>query len=176
MHALARFALAAAVALAAVVTQANAQWPTKAVIMVVPFPAGGGTDAFARPLSALLTKQLDRQVVIDNRGGAGGNLGASVAARAAPDGHTIFMGAVHHAIAPSVYRKLEYSIEKDFAPISVVALVPQVIVVSPRRVKETDLKSFIENVKKTPASFNTRRRVTAPRIISRASFSKSPPA
>jgi tripartite-type tricarboxylate transporter receptor subunit TctC len=134
---------------------ANAQtWPTKAVIMVVPFPAGGGTDAFARPLSAILSKQLGKQVVIDNRGGAGGNLGASIAAHATPDGYTIFMGAVHHAIAPSVYKKLDYSIEKDFAPIAVVALVPQVIVVNPKRVTQNDLKSFIEYAKKNPGKLN----------------------
>lgn len=134
--------------------QAPAQtWPTKPVIMVVPFPAGGGTDAFARPLSATLSKQLGKQVVIENRGGAGGNLGASVAAHAPKDGYTMFMGAVHHAIAPSVYKKLDYSIEKDFIPLSVVAVVPQVIVVS-KRVKEPDLKSFIEYAKKNPGKLN----------------------
>ncbi len=129
-------------------------WPTKPVVMVVPFPAGGGTDAFARPLSATLTKQIGKQVIIDNRGGAGGNLGASVAAHAAKDGYTVFMGAVHHAIAPSVYKKLDYSIERDFTPIAVVAIVPQVIVVSPKRIKETDLKGFIELAKKNPGKLN----------------------
>ena len=129
-------------------------WPTKPVIMIVPFPAGGGTDAFARPLAATLSKQLGKQVVIDNRGGAGGNLGASVAAHASKDGYTIFMGAVHHAIAPSVYKKLDYSIEKDFSPIAVVAVVPQVVVVNPKRIKENDLKSFIELAKKNPGKLN----------------------
>ncbi|MDB5865547.1 MAG: hypothetical protein JWO70_3353 [Betaproteobacteria bacterium] len=140
--------------LVAIAGPAAAQsWPTKPVIMVVPFPAGGGTDAFARPLSATLSKQLGKQVVIDNRGGAGGNLGASIAAHAARDGYTIFMGAVHHAIAPSVYKKLDYSIEKDFSPVTVVAVVPQVIVVA-RRIKEPDLKSFIELAKKSPGKLN----------------------
>jgi tripartite-type tricarboxylate transporter receptor subunit TctC len=128
-------------------------WPIKPVIMIVPFPAGGGTDAFARPLSATLSKQLGKQVVIDNRGGAGGNLGANVAAHAAKDGYTMFMGAVHHAIAPSVYKKLDYNIEKDFIPLTVVAVVPQVIVVS-KRVKEPDLRSFIEYAKKNPGKLN----------------------
>jgi tripartite-type tricarboxylate transporter receptor subunit TctC len=142
-------------ALALFACHAGAQsWPTKPVIMVVPFPAGGGTDAFARPLSATLSKQLGKQVVIDNRGGAGGNLGASVAAHATKDGYTIFMGAVHHAIAPSVYKKLDYSIEKDFIPLSVVAVVPQVIVVSPKRVKDANLRSFIELAKKNPGKLN----------------------
>jgi tripartite-type tricarboxylate transporter receptor subunit TctC len=129
-------------------------WPAKPVIMIVPFPVGGGTDAFARPLSAALSKQLGKQVVIDNRGGAGGNLGASVAARAPKDGYTYFMGAVHHAIALSVYKKLDYNIEKDFAPIAVVAVVPQVIVVNPKRVKETDLKGFIDFAKRNPGKLN----------------------
>jgi tripartite-type tricarboxylate transporter receptor subunit TctC len=129
-------------------------WPAKPVIMIVPFPAGGGTDAFARPLAAVLTKQLGKQVIIDNRGGAGGNLGASIAAHGAKDGYTFFMGAVHHAIAPSVYKKLDYSIEKDFVPIAVVAVVPQVIVVNPKRVTQTDLKGFIDYAKKNPGKLN----------------------
>jgi tripartite-type tricarboxylate transporter receptor subunit TctC len=146
--------LIAAAALAVFAGSAGAQsWPAKPVIMIVPFPAGGGTDAFARPLSATLSKQLGKQVVIDNRGGAGGNLGASIAAHASKDGYTIFMGAVHHAIAPSVYKKLDYSIEKDFSPLTVVAVVPQVIVVS-RRIKDPDLKAFIESAKKTPGKLN----------------------
>ena len=135
--------------------QASAQeWPTKNLTLVVPFPAGGGTDAFARPLSATLSRQLGKQIVNDNRGGAGGNLGAGIASRAAKDGYTYFMGAVHHAIAPSVYKKLDYSLEKDFAPLAVVAVVPQVIVVTPKRVKETDLASFIALAKKSPGKLN----------------------
>ncbi len=130
------------------------EWPAKNLTLVVPFPAGGGTDAFARPLSAIMSKQLGKQIVNDNRGGAGGNLGAGVAARAAKDGYTYFMGAVHHAIAPSVYKKLDYSLEKDFAPLAVVAVVPQVIVVSPKRVKETDLASFIAHAKKSGGKLN----------------------
>jgi tripartite-type tricarboxylate transporter receptor subunit TctC len=150
-------ALALAVTAAAVVAApagAQTAWPAKAVTIVVPFPAGGGTDAFARPLSAMLIKQLGRQVLIDNRGGAGGTLGAAVAARAAPDGYTVFMGAVHHAIAPSVYKKLEYSIEKDFTPIGVVAIVPQVIVANPKLVTQPDLKSFMEHARKNPGKLN----------------------
>jgi tripartite-type tricarboxylate transporter receptor subunit TctC len=145
--------VAAALALAAAGAGAQS-WPTKPVIMVVPFPPGGGTDAFARPLAATLTKQLDKQVIIDNRGGAGGNLGAGIAARAAKDGYTIFMGAVHHAIAPSVYKKLDYSIEKDLTPLAVVAVVPQVIVVNAKRVAQRDLKSFMDFAKKNPGKLN----------------------
>jgi len=89
---------AAASAAFSVGVQAQSTWPTKPVTLIVPFPAGGGTDAFARPFSAQFSKQSGKTLVIDNRGGAGGNLGASVAAKAAPDGYTLFMGAVHHSI------------------------------------------------------------------------------
>src|SRR5215218_8572173 len=102
-------AIAACAALAQAPAAAQS-WPTKPVTVVVPFPAGGGTDAFARPLYAQLSKQLGYQVIIDNRGGAGGTIGAALAARAAPDGYTWFMGAVHHAIAPSIYARLDYSL------------------------------------------------------------------
>ena len=137
----------------AVFAQASA-WPTKVVNMVVPFPAGGGTDAFARPLSAQFTKQTGRQLVIDNRGGAGGTVGASVAARTAADGYNLFMGAVHHAIAPAMYPKLDYDIEKDFVPLTLLANVPQVLVVNPKNVPVSDLKSFVELVRKSPGRFN----------------------
>jgi tripartite-type tricarboxylate transporter receptor subunit TctC len=150
---LAHLAAAAVLAIPGLCAAADA-WPTKPVIMVVPFPPGGGTDAFARPLAATLTKQIGKTVVIDNRGGAGGNLGASIAAHGPKDGYQIFMGAVHHAIAPSVYKKLDYSIEKDFTPLTVVAVVPQVIVVNAKRVQQRDLKSFIEFAKKNPGKLN----------------------
>ncbi len=146
--------LAVCVAVCSTIAAHAQEWPAKPLTMVVPFPAGGGTDAFARPLSAILSKQLGKQVINDNRGGAGGNLGAGIAARAQKDGYTYFMGAVHHTIAPSVYNKLDYSLEKDFAPLAVVAVVPQVIVVSPKRIKETDLAAFIALAKKNPGKLN----------------------
>ena len=126
--------LAGAIALASPFALAQSNWPSKPVTIVVPFPAGGGTDAFARPLTAVLSKNLGKQFIIDNRGGAGGTVGAGLASRAAPDGYTLFMGAVHHAIAPSMYPKLDYNIETDFVPIGMVSSVPQVIVVHPQRV------------------------------------------
>lgn len=129
-------------------------WPTRPVTIIVPFPAGGGTDAFARPLAAQLTKQLGKTVVIDNRGGAGGTLGAGLASRAAPDGYTFFMGGAHHAIAPSIYPKLDYDIQKDFIPVSLVATPPQVIVVNPQRVPVNDLKGLIEYAQKNPGKVN----------------------
>ena len=133
---------------------AQSSWPSKPVNLIVPFPAGGGTDAFARPLSALFAKQAGKSMVIDNRGGAGGTLGASIAAKAAPDGYTLFMGAVHHSIAPSMYPKLDYDIEKDFVPLALMASVPQVLVVNPKRVEANTVKEFIEFVRKNPAKLN----------------------
>ncbi len=133
--------------------QAQASWPTRPVNLIVPFPAGGGTDAFARPLSAQFAKLTGRQMVIDNRGGAGGTVGASAAAKAAPDGYTLFMGAVHHAIAPSMYPKLDYDIEKDFAPLALMANVPQVLVVNPKS-QPGDFKEFLDRVRKSPGRFN----------------------
>ena len=129
-------------------------WPAKPVTIVVPFPAGGGTDAFARPLFAAVTKNLGKQFVIDNRGGAGGTLGAGIAARAPADGYTLFMGAVHHAIAPAMYPKLDDHLESDFIPVGLVSSVPQVIVVHPGRVPVTDLKGLLAFLRKNPGKLN----------------------
>jgi tripartite-type tricarboxylate transporter receptor subunit TctC len=130
------------------------EWPNKPITFIVPFPAGGGTDVFARPLSAQLTKQLGKQIIIDNRGGAGGTVGASIAAKAAPDGYTFFVGAAHHAIAPAMYPNLDYDIEKSFIPVAMVANPPQVIVVNPKNVHAKNLKEFIELLKQSPGKFN----------------------
>ena len=137
----------------ATLVHADPNWPTKPITIVVPFPAGGGTDAFARPLSAQLTKQMGKQIIIDNRGGAGGTLGAGVAAKAAPDGYTFFMGGAHHAIAPSMYPKLDYDIEKSFVPIMLVASPPQVVVVN-TKLPVNDLKGLIDYAKKNPGKLN----------------------
>ncbi len=133
---------------------AQATWPTKPVNLIVPFPAGGGTDAFARPLSAIFSKLTGKQLIIDNRGGAGGTVGAGIAAKAAPDGYNFFMGAVHHTIAPSMYPKLDYDLERDLAPIILVAAVPQVLVVNPKKVTANNLKEFLDFVKKNPGKLN----------------------
>lgn len=135
------------------VSFAQSTWPVKPVTLVVPFPAGGGTDAFARPLSGQFAKLIGKQLVIDNRGGAGGTLGAGIAARAQPDGYTLFMGAVHHAIAPSMYPKLDYDIEKDFVPLMLLANVPQVLVVNPKKMPG-DFKAFMALVRANPGKFN----------------------
>ena len=129
-------------------------WPAKPVTIVVPFPAGGGTDAFARPLFAVMTKNLGKQFVIDNKGGAGGTVGAGIAAKAAPDGYTFFMGAVHHTIAPSMYPRLDYNIETDFVPVGLISSVPQVIVVNPQRVAANDLPGLLDTLRKNPGKLN----------------------
>ncbi len=134
--------------------RAQGTWPGKPVTLVVPFPAGGGTDAFARPLAAQFAKLTGKTLVIDNKGGAGGTVGASAAAKGAPDGYTLFMGAVHHAIAPSMYPRLDYDLEKDFVPLALLANVPQVVVVNPRRVEAGDIKAFLNLVRRNPARFN----------------------
>ena len=133
---------------------AQSTWPSKPVTMVVPFPAGGGTDAFARPMSAQFSKLTGKQLIIDNRGGAGGTLGAGIAAKSAPDGYNLFMGAVHHTIAPSMYPKLDYDLERDLIPLILVANVPQVVVVNPKKVDVPDFKAFLEFVKKNPGRLN----------------------
>lgn len=133
---------------------AQSGWPTKPVTMIVPFPAGGGTDAFARPMAASFTRLSGKSLVIDNRGGAGGTLGASIAAKAQPDGYTLFMGAVHHSIAPSMYPRLDYNIETDLVPLILVASVPQVVVVNPKNVPGGDFKAFLAQVKANPGKLN----------------------
>jgi tripartite-type tricarboxylate transporter receptor subunit TctC len=122
--------------------------------VVVPFPPGGGTDAFARPLLAMMSKNVGKQFLIDNKGGAGGTLGAGVSAKAAPDGYNFFMGAVHHAIAPSMYPKLDYNFQDDFIPVGLVASVPQVVVTNPNRVQASTLAELIAFVKKNPGKLN----------------------
>jgi tripartite-type tricarboxylate transporter receptor subunit TctC len=146
--------VAAGVAALSLGSHAQSTWPTKPVTMIVPFPAGGGTDAFARPMSAQFARLTGKQLVIDNRGGAGGTLGASIAAKAQPDGYTLFMGAVHHTIAPSMYKKLDYDIEKDLVPLILVASVPQVIVVNPKKMPVNNFKEFLEQTRRSPGKFS----------------------
>jgi tripartite-type tricarboxylate transporter receptor subunit TctC len=149
-----RAAAAAVAALALVSFSAWGQaWPNRPIKIINPFPAGGGTDTFARPLAAQLTKQLGQTVIIENIGGAGGTLGAGRAAKEAPDGYTWFMGATHHTIAETLYTKLPYSLEKDFVPITVAAFVPNVVVMHPKH----DFKSLGEMIafaKANPGKLN----------------------
>ncbi|MEK8028266.1 tripartite tricarboxylate transporter substrate binding protein [Pseudaquabacterium rugosum] len=116
---------------AALALPASAQtWPAKPVSLIVPFPAGGTTDVLARALSDRLAQSLGQAVIVENKPGAGATLGADYVAKSRPDGHTLLIGAVHHTIAPSVYRKLPYDFQKDLAPVTEIALVPNVLVVN----------------------------------------------
>ena len=109
---------------------APAAWPERPIRFIVPFPPGGGADIMARPMTALLARNLGQPWVLDNRGGAGGTLAAALAASAAPDGYTLFFGTVGtHAIHASLYSKLPYDPVKDFAPISLTHNAPRVLVV-----------------------------------------------
>ncbi len=128
-------------------------WPARSITIIVPFPAGGGTDAFVRPLAQQLSTQLGHTVVVDNRGGAGGTVGAAIAARATPDGYNFFVGGAHHAIAPSFYKGLTYDIEKDFVPIALIAQPPQIIVGSPS-LPVKDLKGLVAHAKANPGKLN----------------------
>ena len=130
-------------------------WPAKPVRLVNPFPAGGGTDTFARPLAAQLSKQLGQQFIVENIGGAGGTIGAAQAARAVGDGYTFLIGAVHHTIAPSIYPKLSYDIEKDFVPVTLLAIVPNVIVVQPNKLPQIKtVKDLAEYARANPGKLN----------------------
>lgn len=153
LTAVASGALLAAMSFAPGAAHAQA-WPDKPITFIVPFPAGGGTDAFARPLAAHLGNQIGKQIVIDNRGGAGGTLGAGLAARAPADGYNFFIGGAHHAIAPSVYPKLDYDIEKDFIPVILIAQPPQVVVVNASRTSATTLKQLIDEAKAKPGKLS----------------------
>lgn len=128
-------------------------WPVKPIRAINPFPAGGGTDTFARPWAAELTQALGQTMIIENQGGAGGTLGASNAAKTAGDGYTLFVDAIHHTIAESLYAKLPYSLERDFVPITVLAYVPNVVVVHPKHPFKT-LQELIAFARANPGRLN----------------------
>jgi len=140
-------------ALASLAAGAQA-WPDKPVRIINPFPAGGGVDAFARPIAAKLGQSLGQNFYVENMGGAGGTLGASVAAKTPPDGYTIFVGAIHHSIAESIYTRLSYNIERDFDPVTVIAYVPNVIVIHPKHAGIRNYADFLAYVKANPGKLN----------------------
>ena len=124
-------------------------WPAKNVTIVVPFATGGTTDAIARSLGQELSKSLKQPVIVENKPGAGATIGADYVAKARPDGYTLLLGAVHHTIASSVYKKLPYDFQRDFAPVSTVALVPNVLVVNPN-VAAKNVQELVALAKKSP--------------------------
>jgi tripartite-type tricarboxylate transporter receptor subunit TctC len=136
---------------------ANAQtpaYPTKPIRLVVPFPAGGATDIFAREVAKHLTETWGQSVVVDNRPGAGGNIGSELVAKAPPDGYTLEMGTVGtHAINASLYSKMPYDHVKDFVPVILVAGVPNVLVVNPS-VPVNSVQELIAYAKANPGKLN----------------------
>ena len=129
-------------------------WPTKPVTLVVPFPAGGTTDVLARALAEKLQQSLGQPVIVESRPGAGATLGADYVAKAKPDGYTLLIGAVHHTIASSVYKKLPYDFQKDFVPITGLALVPNVLVVNAGATPAKSVAELVAALKAHPGQWS----------------------
>ena len=153
MRALVALTLALAAALAPCWARAQDAWPSRPIRFILPFPPGGGTDILGRLIAERLTANLGQPVVAENRGGAGGNVGAEAAAKSAPDGYTIVLVAPSLAISPSLYSKLGYDPVKDFAPVSLVATVPNVMITNPSVPAKT-LPEFIRLAKSKPGEMN----------------------
>ena len=106
-------------------------WPTKPIKFVVPYPPGGGTDVIARIVQEPMSQALGQQIIIDNRGGAGGSIGTDAVAKSPADGYTVLFTLSSHTINPAIYPKLAFNTEKDFLPVSLVASLPQILVANP---------------------------------------------
>lgn len=146
---------AAAGATAAMPHDASAQaWPAKPIRVIVPFSAGSTSDVIARVIAEPLGAALGHNLVIENRGGAGGSIGAALVAQAAPDGYTLLFNASAHAAAAAVYPKLPYHPARDFAGIAVVGTVPNVTMISPEKGIKT-LRELVETAKKRPMTFSS---------------------
>ena len=133
--------------------QSNASYPIRPLRFIVPYAAGGNGDIVSRIIAQRLTAQIGQQVVIDNRAGAGGNVGAELAARAAADGYTLMLGTNTHAINMSLYAKPGYDLQKDFAPIALATSAPMVLLV-PVSLPAKSLKEFIALAKAQPNKLN----------------------
>lgn len=155
MRSLCRLAgLAALAMLAATAAQAADVYPTKPVRIIVPFPPGGPADVLARTVGDKLAASLGQPVVVDNRPGAGGNIGMELAAKAPPDGHTLVLApAGNLTVNPSLYRSVPYDVGRDFAPVTVIAAVPNVLVVNPQ-VPARDVAELIAYAKANPGRLN----------------------
>ncbi|MBC7779580.1 MAG: tripartite tricarboxylate transporter substrate binding protein [Proteobacteria bacterium] len=132
---------------------AQPTWPAKPVRLVLPFPPGGGTDILGRAMAQRLGESVGQAVLLDNRPGAGGNLGAEIVARAAPDGYTLVLVAPGFVISPSLYRKLGYDPFKDFDPVSLVAVIPNLIAVHPS-VPAQSVKDLVAFARAHPGKIN----------------------
>jgi tripartite-type tricarboxylate transporter receptor subunit TctC len=143
-----------AMSLVALSCPADAQdYPTKPIKFIVPYPPGGGTDVVARIVNEPLATALGQPIVIDNRGGAAGNLGTDIVAKAPADGYTILFTLSSHTINPKLYEKLPFDVERDFVPVSLVALIPQILVANPS-VPITSVKELIAYAKANPGKLN----------------------
>jgi len=131
-----------------------ADWPDKTIAMIVPYPAGGGSDTFARPVAAAMADRFKQSIVIDNKSGAGGTVGTAVAARALADGYTLLLGDTGLTYAPDIYPQADFDFGRDFAAISAVARVPYVLVVNPAKLDVATLAAFIEAARKKPGSID----------------------
>lgn len=140
-----------AIGLGATLPSVAQEWPTRPISLVVPFPTGGTTDVLARALGDELSKSLGQPVIVESRPGAGATIGADYVAKAKPDGYTLLMGAVHHTIATSVYKNLPYSFQQDFAPVSPVAMVPNVLVVNVTQAPVANVAELVSLAKKAPS-------------------------
>ena len=130
-------------------------WPAKPIRIIVPFPAGQATDILARVMADQLTRALGQQVIAENRPGAGGSIGADVAAKAAPDGYTLLMVTIStHGIAPALYPRLPYDAQKDFAPIANIGLTPQVLLASPKS-GITSVKELVARAKTSDLNYGS---------------------
>ena len=133
---------------------AQEPWPAKPLRLVVPYPAGGPLDTVARLVGARLGERLHQPVIVDNKPGAGGNIGADVVAKSAPDGYTLLLGAVAtHAINPALYPSMPYDAERDFIPVTQLAATPNVLVVHPS-VPATNVRELIAYAKAHPGQLN----------------------
>ncbi len=128
-------------------------WPARPITIVVPFAAGGTTDIVARIVSQPLSARLGQSVIVENLGGAGGTLGANQAAKATPDGYTIFMATIAHTMAPGIYKTLPYDFEQDFEPITVIAYVPNIVIVHPSMPAKT-IGELLAYIRANPGKVN----------------------
>ena len=133
--------------------QTAANFPNRTVKIVVPFAPGGSTDALARLLAQRLTAAWGQTVIVENKPGAGATLGADYVAKATPDGYTVLMGAAHHTIAQNVYKSLPYHFGRDLAPVSMIAMIPNVVVVN-AKVPANTIQELIALAKKEPGKLN----------------------
>ncbi|TDR90499.1 tripartite tricarboxylate transporter substrate binding protein [Enterovirga rhinocerotis] len=145
-----RTALACAALVAAFAAEAQAPWPSRPIKLVVGFAAGGSTDVTARLIAQALSERLGQQVIVENRGGAGGNIGADAVAKAEPDGYTLLLTtSTTHATNPSLYKSLPFDVRKDFAPITLTAFIPNLLVIHPS-VPATTIDELVAYAKANP--------------------------